>query len=275
MPRPRPTEAELDELYSKYLIAFVLRARRVKAHSMYLDPEMVRRVGEVEFRLERDSECVWLLQELPPEEVVESAAARLRPLILQDEDAHHGKMISALKRFLRGVTLPDVPGGPPTDSSVFLSKLKGEWAEFDSNGRIAQAYSVQSSRASDGQTSEVLADNVLAFAWIYGDVVHGDSERLRETEQHGVKERFRAAAPLVCRLMEMAVATLHAIEWLRFHGLLPLLPDAAFEQEVVVTDSTFRQKADVYMAPVGTEMPNELTSSGGLPKLGPDWQQLS
>lgn len=272
---PRPSDAELDELYCNYLSAFVLRARRVEAHSMYQDPEMVQRVGRVQFRVEKDADGVWLVQNLPPEEVVESAAARLRPLILQEEDAHHGKMINALKRFLRGVALPDVPGGPPTDSSIFLSGLKAEWAEFDSNGRTAQAYSVQSRRASDDQTSEILADNVLAFAWIYGDVVHGDAERLRETEQHGVNERFRAAAPLVCRLMEMTVATLHAIEWLRLHGLLPLLPDVVFDREVVVANSTFRQKADVFMAPPGTEMPLELTSTDGPPRLGPEWQQLN
>lgn len=271
----RTTEVELDERYRDYLIAFVLRARRVKAHSMYRDLEMVQRVGRVELRVEKDLDGVWLVQDLPAEEVVESAAARLRPLILQDEYAHYGKMINALKRFLRGTTLPDVPGGPPTDSSAFLAGLKSEWAEFDPNKRTAQAYAVQSSRLSDGQTSEVLSDNVLAFAWIYGDVVHGDTERLRETEQHGVKERFRAAAPLVCRLMEMTVATLHVIEWLRHQELLPMLPDAIFEQDVVVAETHFRQKAEVYMAPSGTAMPDSLVSDAGFAVPGPQWQRLN
>ncbi|OZE81413.1 hypothetical protein CH298_27040 [Rhodococcoides fascians] len=270
----RPTEIELDKRYLDYLIAFVLRARRVKAHSMYRDLEMVQRVGRVELRVEKDPGGVWLVQDLPPEEVVESAAARLRPLILQDEEAHHGKMLNALKRFLRGVTLPDVPGGPPTDSLAFLDGLKSEWSEFDPNGRTAQAYSVQSGRLSDGRTSDTLADNVLAFAWIYGDVVHGDAERLRETEQHGVKERFRAAAPLVCRLMEMTVSTLHVIEWLHHHGLLPMLPGAVFEQEVVVAETRFRQKTEVYMAPVGTAMPDSLVSDEGFADPGPQWQRL-
>lgn len=271
----KPTESALDERYCNYLVSFVLRARRVKAHSMYQDPELLQRVGQVQFRLEKDTDGIWLIQELPPEEVVESAAARLRPIILQDEDSHHGKMINALKRFLRGATLPDLPGGPGSDPATLVTSLKREWSEFDPIDRTAQAYSVQSSRVSDGRTSAVLADNVLAFAWIYGDVVHADPNRLLETEQHGVRERYRAAAPLVCRLMEMTVATLHAIEWLRHHGLLAVLPDEIFEREVVVTDPTFRQKAAVYTAPVETPMPQELISPTGLPPLGPEWRRIN
>jgi hypothetical protein len=56
--------------------------------------------------------------------------------------------------------------------------------------------------------------------------------------------------------------------------LLPMLPGAVFEQEVVVAETRFRQKAEVYMAPVGTAMPDSLVSDDGFADPGPQWQRL-
>ncbi|MDI9941391.1 hypothetical protein SIM91_02090 [Rhodococcus opacus] len=261
---PKPTQAELEQLHQSRLAAFVLRARRVKAHSLYQDFEKLERVGSVQFDLDVTSDGVWMTQSLPPEEVVESAAARVRPLLLQTEDAHHQKVLKALKWMLRDVERDDV--------RKFFDSLKEEWAEFDPQGRNTLAYAVQHGHVDEQEPTPALADNVLAFAWIYGDVVHGDNERLAETEDHGVAERFRAAAPLVCRLIVQTVATLHFIEWLRDQGLIAM-PEEIFERPVVVDDPVFRQKVTVYMAPAGDEMPAMPLRVGD--ELGPEWRRLT
>ncbi|MDI9941300.1 hypothetical protein QM806_38805 [Rhodococcus sp. IEGM 1351] len=152
-----------------------------------------------------------------------------------------------------------------------LGSLKREWSEFDPQGRETLASAVQHGSIDEHEPTPAVADNVLAFAWIYGDVVHNDSERLAETTQHGVAERYRAAAPIVCRLIVQTVATLHFIEWLRAQDLITL-PQAIFEQQVVVTDPVFREKVAVFMAPAGEEMPPLPLRVGD--ELGPEWRRL-
>lgn len=260
---PKPTDDELDQLHQTRLAAFVLRARRVKAHSLYQDFAALERVGDVTFEIDVTSDGTWMTQALPPEEVIESAAARVRPLLLQNEDAYHQNTLKALKWLLRGVERKDV--------LALLGSLKREWSEFDPQGRETLAYAVQHGSLDEQEPTAAVADNVLAFAWIYGDVVHNDSERLAETTQHGVAERYRAAAPIVCRLIVQTVATLHFIEWLRAQDLITL-PQAIFEQQVVVTDPVFREKVAVFMAPAGKGMPPLPLRLGD--ELGPEWRRL-
>ncbi|MFH5211559.1 hypothetical protein [Antrihabitans spumae] len=228
---------------------------------MYQDYEELVRIGNVHFTIEIEAEGTWVTQRLPPEEVVESAAARVRPLLLNDEDSYHQNALKALGWMLRDIDDDEV--------NRVLNGLKKGWSEFDSKGRTAQAYTVQRQSIDAPEPTPSLADNVLAFAWIYGDVVHADRERIAETEQHGVRERYRAAAPLVCRLIVQTAATLHVIEWMMEKGLISL-PCRIFEQDVVVVDPIFRDKAEVYMAAGGTEMP----PPDLLAKLGPEWLRL-
>jgi hypothetical protein len=54
---------------------------------------------------------------LPPEEQVESAAARVRPHILNDEDTYHAKVMNAISYFANKAKLPEVN----TESSVCSS----------------------------------------------------------------------------------------------------------------------------------------------------------
>jgi hypothetical protein len=81
-----------------------------------------------------------------------------------------------------------------------LRGLKTEWALIQPKGREVRGYYIQVSKAISGEFEQV-TDNVLGFAWIYGDVVHADADRLAETRTFGVAERFRAAVPLVAHIM--------------------------------------------------------------------------
>ncbi|WP_237727054.1 hypothetical protein [Rhodococcus jostii] len=164
-----------------------------------------------------------------------------------DEDAYHQNTLKALKWLLRDVERKDV--------IALLGSLKREWSEFDRQARETLAYAVLHGSIDEQEPTPAVADNVLAFAWIYGDVVHNDGERLAETTQHGVAERYRAAAPIVCRLIVQTVATLHFIEWLRPQDLITL-PQEIFEPQVVVTDPVFHEKVAVFVAPAGKEMPH-------------------
>jgi hypothetical protein len=99
--------------------------------------------------------------------------------------------------------------------------------------------------------SEQIADTVLGFAYCYGDVVHSDAGRLAETRAFGVKERFRAAVPIVANLMGLAIGTLQFTRLLREEGLIQV-DDDIFDTPVVVTDTTFREEGQVFLGPPRT-----------------------
>jgi hypothetical protein len=144
----------------------------------------------------------------PPEETVESAAARLRPLILQKEPVHYSKVLTALKYFLRNRELPQV--------DHLVEVLEKAWKEGKESTET-RAYRIESDDGTDS-----ISDVKLGYAWIYGDVVHADPMRIAETEEHGVYERFMAAVPLVAHLMMTALATLNLITDLAGKGFFKL-----------------------------------------------------
>lgn len=260
--------SERRQRFEHCLTSFVLRARRVAAHSLAADPHRLLEVAQVTFRLEPDPATggTVFVQDLPPEEQIESAAARVRPLLLQGEAIFHCSVFNAIGFFLQG----DGHAG----RREHFERLRFAWRAVDPRGTGLNAYSVQVAPMQDGQpiveAASSLADNELAFAWLYGDVVHHDPERLAATGVAGVRERYRAAAPLVCRVMIHTIATLRFVELLASHGLLPV-PPAALKAEVVVTDPVMRQHAQVFLAASDADMP-PLPIPGQAPGAG--WTHL-
>ncbi|WP_092863475.1 hypothetical protein [Quadrisphaera sp. DSM 44207] len=211
------------------------------------------------------------VQDLPPEEQVESAAARVRPLLLEKEVVFYGTVFKAIGFFLRG----DGHAG----RGEHFERLRAAWRAIDPRGTGLHAYNMQVAPLQDGQpeaAASSVADNQLAFAWLYGDVVHHDLERLAATGIAGVRERYRAAAPLVCRVMIHTVSTLRFVELLASNGLLPV-PRAALDAGVVVTDPLMRQHARVFVAdpdvdPPRLPVPGQAPGAGWtllLPPTGP------
>lgn len=155
-----------------------------------------------------------------------------------------------------------------------FEELRAAWRSIDPRDTGLNAYSVQVAPMQDGQPiaeqASSLSDNQLAFAWLYGDVVHHDPDRLAATGVAGVRERYRAAAPLVCRVMIQTMATLRFVELLASHELLPI-PPAALAAEVTVTDPVMRRHAQVFLAPSDADMP-PLPAPGQAPGAG--WTPL-
>jgi hypothetical protein len=245
---PARDQAVADR-HVQVLSAFVLRARRVEAHSLAADLEVLRKLAAVEMTIQITTEGAFLSQTLPPEEQVESAAARVRPILLETEDVHYRKVMNALGFFARDAG---------TEFAGKIAALRGEWARIQPRGTDVLGSSVQIQHP-DGTRSDFLSDTELAFAWIYGDVVHNDAERLAATEMHGVENRYKAAAPLVARLVLLTLSTLGATRRLKVRGLIDL-PDDLFETEVVVRETTFRNRVNVWTAPLGTPIPDHLRS---------------
>lgn len=75
------------------LADFVMRGRRIEQHSLFKDPKLVDYCDAVLFVSEGKGGGSTLTRHFPPEEQLESAAARVRPLLLLEENVFHGKVM--------------------------------------------------------------------------------------------------------------------------------------------------------------------------------------
>lgn len=254
------------ERHLRCLSAFVLRARRATEHSLAQDREQLARLykGELNFSVNAATGTGELVVSLPPEEQLESAAARLRPLVLQGDDPFWGNAIKALNHFAKPAADPELLNA--------IGWLKEQWKQFDSHSRAVAAYAV-SITAANGESAPMTPDNVLAWAYLYGDVIHHDAERLTETELFGVRERYRSAAWLVARMLVATGRTLELVTNMKTAGLLPL-DDDLFTRPVVVTDPVIRLPATAFFAEAHTPAPGEgETPDGPWTKLTPETLQ--
>lgn len=266
MPNSRFDDPELRARHVQRLSEFVLRARRVEAHSIAQDRQRLRELSQatVTVQYEVEPKRTILIRQFPPEEQLESAAARVRPFLLQKDRVHHKKVIEALGFLLHGRT--------ETRLTTVLDELRERWDRFDPRGTDILAYSLQTFGMDGSSSSDAVADNVLAFAWIYGDVVHADADRLAGTEHLGIEGRYEAATLVVAQLVVASIMTLGFIRELQELGAISLPPEV-FEQQVVVTRTEFRQEVKLIMReadgtappPVGVD-----PSLFGWEPLGPD-----
>ena len=104
--QPRDTRSVPDERSDAELIAIIdglgLRARRILAHSMCADEDALTNLADgASWYATRKDGVESLRRVLPNEEILESLAARVRPLLLKRDPVHYGYVLNALG---------DVPG---------------------------------------------------------------------------------------------------------------------------------------------------------------------
>jgi hypothetical protein len=243
-------------LHRGRLEAFVVRARRVEAHSLAADWDALVALAGAQYVVTALSDGeVQVRQEYPVEEVVESAAARIRPLLLEGDACSYLKALAAVGYFCREL---------PHDT-MWVKTARAEWrTRAEPNAAREGGYQVMLSDTAEGWTTE-LDDRKLATAWIYGDAVHHDTDLLEEADPFGLSERFRAAVPLVAWVMVKAIELLNYVRVLQTVGLLGL-PAALFNREVVLTSTCWEHTVRAYAAPVGTPAPAD-----ALAPFGDEW----
>jgi hypothetical protein len=243
------------------LDAFVVRARRVAAHSLAQDRDALKRLADdtVEVGLDPSTGVgVALRRSYPPEEVVESAAARVRPIILEGEDCNYRKALSAL-----GLMLKDLDPRYGRDIKAIReqwdSRVRRDMVDTDSAPTV---YVANDATGESGRLNSV----ELGLAWIYGDVVHHDRDRRHESHIFGLRERFSAAVPLVAFTMLSTLTLLDSIRVL--HGAQQIhVAESALTEPVVLESTTFTQRAKIYFAPADTPTPPDARTP-----LGHEWE---
>lgn len=242
----------MDHLKAANIIGnFVLRARRVLAHSLAADREKVleQAGGPAEFIRAKDSDGHAVFDEdgtpgyiewrkVPPEELLESALVRIRPLVLESDDVFHVKVLNAI-----GWVLNQNPNEALSES---LKHVRVNWSNYARNTKVV-AYQTQQ-RNPEGQYGEARSNHELAMAYLYGDSVHMDVDKLEQTKDLGVVARYIAVTPYVFGVIFCVYETMDIIHSLVDQQHISLPPDI-FEVPVVVTDTEIRSQRFVRSLP--------------------------
>ena len=215
--------------------AFVARARRVEAHSLLSDRDRFLAWARGAMRIEvtqdsadatRQSARVYF--DLPAEEVFESLASRVRPMLLSKEPIYFDKVLKILD--------PLVPQDQASRHA--LASIRDHW-ENASQRKTEIGYSLNDT-----------ADAALAFAWLYGDLVHADDIREWSAE-FPIDHRYRAAVLVFSTAAVAAIETLNLIRQLRTVGTIEL-PDTAFTEPVTANPDASYPVTGIAQVPVGT-----------------------
>lgn len=243
------------------LSSFVLRARRVEAHSLAADKDALRALahGTTTVQTTPSTGQSYVVEKLPPEEQVESAAARVRPILLRSEPIHHAKVTKHLGYLLRSAQDERVRPA--------LEGLKASWNRIRPDGKEQLlAYSMQVSKLDGSVTMDATSDIAMAYAWIYGDVIHADDARIAAVESAGLRRRYSAAVLIVSHTMLLTIATLNFIRTVVDDGLIEL-PRAVLDQRVVVEAVESRVPVAIFTAEIDDDRPFPRVD-----ELGPEWQ---
>ncbi|MER6774394.1 hypothetical protein ABT389_32210 [Streptomyces bacillaris] len=249
----------VEAKHQECLEAFVLRARRVEKHSLATNWDALVALTTMQISvIQLENGETRIRQEFPAEEVVESAAARIRPILLNGDACFYQKALGAVGYFCRELPL----------DTQWVKATRAEWQIRAAPSTPQEAgYWVMISDTVTGE-DQGLDRHKLAMAWIYGDVVHHDVERRQEGDAFGLFERFRGAVPLIAWAMVGTIELLNYIRALHEDGVLQLRQEV-LDEPVALETTTWEHNGELFYAPVGTEAPT--TATAPLPQ---DWARL-
>lgn len=246
-----------DEQLVGIVEGYVLRARRILAHSLCADEEALENLADGAWYAIRKDGVESLRRSLPNEETLESLAARVRPLILQRDPVQYGYVLNALAFYL-------VRHGH-MEQAAWCKELKKDWQSVDlTTGESGYTMSVTTEGSEEPPVE--ITDGGLASAWFYGDLVHADQAQIDNGKAFEIDLRFAAAAVRVAQVAILARDTLNFIRSLIDDGLIEISEDV-LETIPVAAGSKTVQLTGLYSAPVGTEVPGP----AGQP-VGETWQ---
>lgn len=222
--------------------AFTLRVRRIEAHSLMADEATLSHLAGSGFVLRRKDGVASVERFLPNEEVMESLAARVRPLTLEQDPVFYAKAIKALNAYLHR--------NGHAEHLEWFKKLRAAFASVDPRSAKATYFL---SVTQNGGLPEERTDAALALAWFYGDLVHADAEHVLAGASFGIDQRFAAAAVRTAQLALLARDTLSYMRFLVTEGVLPEAATAADETEVTVQSKQL-ELTGVFLGEPGTKI---------------------
>jgi hypothetical protein len=222
---------------------FVTRARRVEGHSLAADKKRLLAWAQGTMTVTQTAgQQAMMRQEFPEEEALDSLAARCRPFILSTDTVYYGKVLKALGYFVRREN---------EKLEAAIRELRADWQRLDVSSDDPVGYISRVGKVGS-PLGDPVAAKALAYAWLYGDLVHADyvPDRIGE---HDIGARYQAGVLLVTNISVMAIATLNLLRAAREAGLAPI-PDEAFTDTVLARGSYELPLVRFVAAPVDTPL---------------------
>ncbi len=231
-------EAALER-HRETLAAFVVRCRRIEAHSLLIDKDQFLLWASGTAKAEMTGGAGSLSFELPPEEPFESLATRCRPLLLEGEPVFYFKVFGALKAFLRD----------DDELMATVDCIRAGWrAALNPEMPILMGVVDRLERPDD-----LLRLVDVADGWLYGDLVHADPEKRALVARISLDNRYVAAVVVYGQVAVHALMVLNLIRHL--HGAARIeLDQAVFDEPVSAAVPLVLPLAAMRITPVpGTE----------------------
>ncbi len=241
---------------------FVIRARRVKAHSLVQDGSVERYAKtQMTVSFSMTTEAVTIKDVVvPDEEVFESLATRLRPFIVKSEPIY----LPDVFRAIRSLVPVDALGKKDEDLERALASAEQRF-EHRFREQDVKTYAIQLLDGEGNPESGYVSDAVMAGSWLYTDTVHADPHgKKAEGKKFGYRARYAAASPFFCELAILIVSMLNIVRALVEKGYLTI-SDTVWSEPVTYAEAEETAgervvEGSMRVFPVGT--------------ISPDWARL-
>lgn len=240
---------EVAHRHRERIAAFVLRARRVEAHSLLADVRRFNKWAEGSTTIGPVDGVMSMILDVPPEEAFESLASRCRPFLLTGDPIHWAAVFGSLRAFLKS----DPLYGPAVEA------LRSSWdvaeaPDPDTGFAVFRPEEVE---------SQAVWSATLANSWLYGDLVHADPIAREKASGHTLNSRYSAAVLLYGQVALHVVATLNLIRQARAAGLIDLVDETFSEPVTAIVPMRF-PLVGLVQAEVGTPMQDMFDALGAL-----------
>lgn len=213
---------------------FVIRARRVKAHSLVQDGSVEKYAKTqmtISFSMTTGAMTIKNVV-VPNEEVFESLATRLRPFIVKSEPIYLPKVFRAI----RSLVPVDALGEKDKDLEKALVSAEQRF-EHRFREQDVETYAVQLFDGEGNPESGYVSDAVMAGSWLYTDTVHADPHGEKaEGKKFGYRARYAAASPFFCELAILVLGMLDIVKALVEKGDLTI-SDTVWSEPVTYAEA--------------------------------------
>lgn len=245
----------IDDIDARDILRrFVIRARRVEAHSLvqnhavekYVKPSM-----KVDYK---EGQPPRIKYAMPDQEIFESLAARTRPCILGSEPVYLDKVFRSIEMLLGERQLAG-------QAKKCLDSCRKTFQNLHDKDK-GTSYSIQTYNADNIPEGEPLSDLLIGEAWLYSDLVHADpKDDKAKALKLSYRDRYYAGTSFFSMLAIVIVNMLNFVTIINSQYHLGVDVEAWKEQVVASEEDSEVAAEKMVVLPHSTKVPEGIDPS--------------
>lgn len=245
----------IDDIDARDILRrFVIRARRVEAHSLvqnhavekYVKPSM-----KVDYK---EGQPPRIKYAMPDQEIFESLAARTRPCILGSEPVYLDKVFRSIEMLLGERQLAG-------QAKKCLDSCRKTFQNLHDKDK-GTSYSIQTYNADNIPEGEPLSDLLIGEAWLYSDLVHADpKDDKAKALKLSYRDRYYAGTSFFSMLAIVIVNMLNFVTIINSQYHLGVYAEAWKEQVVASEEDSEVAAEKMVVLPHSTKVPEGIDPS--------------